>query len=727
MAKTPLSLDGFRSAYRALLEDFATRVGAELLSRLLASPLAIDTMLGIGMPRRSLSDLIRKIPAARRDEFEAAARSVIREVIAEQPDDFPEMVAAEESAREAEPERELAYEYDGGSGAAAGDDSFADAPIPMAPRMSNPPGWSHAKPPMPMAPPQPGGGLLGDEHPEPAGAGAPPDPPADDGDGDGDDDAPEVPRFLNAAIAGRKKDEPLVPKTGYVLEVSVGLTAEGDASTRAPGENVLFGQGEDVIELTIQVTSKDFRVEQASLPLTLPRRGPSKGKARFDVTPQAEGLGTLVISVNRDGNFILQMEVSYSIGVVAAEPSQKVNGRALNSAEQLRKRELGMTIKPDEKGYECTVRGATHTSVTLPITETELADAVKSARDALLSVIGMRDDKRALVFQAGIDIDQASQDKALTLLARAGAALFRALFYGPKAAKDVREIGDRLKKMATKPGNQLTLQVVADQCPVPWGMLYMGSDAEDATLEWSLFLGMRHVIEVIPLQTDMLVDDTVIVSDDPSLSVSVNVNAGIDAQMKTNVVARQVKYWDDGATKAGARLGLSQRSTRKQVLDALRGRTGDQLMYFYCHAVTNGPGDPGGIKGSYVVLTNDEHLTVDDLAREAPMEDALPGNPLVFINACESGELRPEFYDGFIPYFMAKGARGVVGTECKTPAIFATEWALEFFPRFLNGEPLGELFLDLRRGFNREHRNPLGLVYAVYCDGDTQVQPSVTF
>jgi hypothetical protein len=162
------------------------------------------------------------------------------------------------------------------------------------------------------------------------------------------------------------------------------------------------------------------------------------------------------------------------------------------------------------------------------------------------------------------------------------------------------------------------------------------------------------------------------------------------------------------------------------VLKALSGRATDQLMYLYCHAETNGPQDPGGISGSCFVFTDDERITLAELDAEAADQPALPGNPLVFINACESGELRPEFYDGFIPYFMSKGARGVIGTECQTPAIFATEWALRFFPRFLGGEPLGELFLGLRREFLERHGNPLGLLYNVYCDGDTQVQPGLT-
>jgi hypothetical protein len=98
----------------------------------------------------------------------------------------------------------------------------------------------------------------------------------------------------------------------------------------------------------------------------------------------------------------------------------------------------------------------------------------------------------------------------------------------------------------------------------------------------------------------------------------------------------------------------------------------------------------------------------------------------VFINACESAELSPSFYDGFVPYFMAKGARGVIGTECRTPALFAATWAERFFDHFLDGAPIGEIFLDLRREFLEKHRNPLGLMYAVHCDGDTLIQPALT-
>jgi hypothetical protein len=79
-----------------------------------------------------------------------------------------------------------------------------------------------------------------------------------------------------------------------------------------------------------------------------------------------------------------------------------------------------------------------------------------------------------------------------------------------------------------------------------------------------------------------------------------------------------------------------------------------------------------------------------------------------------------------MPYFTRKGARGMIGTECETPAVFGAAWARRFFEEFLAGtKPLGQVFLQLRREFYFDHNNVLGLAYALYCDADTQIVPGV--
>lgn len=725
MSPPRLAADKFRGAYRTLLEEIARLAQSvpdaprEWASSLLRTPLVFPRELG-ELPRfaKLKAEFLQLTSGATGEvsALEAIARREIRRVL-----DLA--VAAEPVLESSSPRLDRVRGTRGvrassvrGPGQEATRQTRGQRTKPR--RVET---WADTAEPAAASVFESDGGLLGVEHFEPPVAAPSPSPPQP---------GPAEARFLNAEIAGHAKDEPLEVGEAYVLEFGVDLEASDDASApiRIPDVSVLFAEDEQIIELTVQVASDDFDVAQGPTPLKLPRRGRSKGKARFDITPKKNGRGTLTATIHKGGNFLMQIEITYSVGQAVAKPTSTVtHGRTIAAATSLQPRELGMAIRPAPGGgYECMVWGAVSTRVTLPIAEAELADAIAGARDALMEVVVQRDAAARLVFQTKLDIDAASQEQALRTLARAGATLFQRIFFGPASGPDVRLVGEWLRKRATQPGERLKLQIVAERFPIPWGMLYVGKIAGNSPLDWDLFLGMRHIIEQIPLQTHLGVDDTVIKSDSPSLAVSVNFNAGIDKQMKGDFVARQLGFWNENAAKFGERMQIAQRRSRADLLAALTGPAADQLMYLYCHAITSNPGDDGGINASCFVLTDDERLTLGDLNLEAPMTELLRGNPLIFINACESAELTPAFYDGFVPYFMAKGARGIVGTECKTPALFATEWALRFFPRFLAGEPLGELFLDLRREFAAEHRNPLGLLYAVYCDADTQVQPGLT-
>src|SRR5258706_11873761 len=99
--------------------------------------------------------------------------------------------------------------------------------------------------------------------------------------------------------------------------------------------------------------------------------------------------------------------------------------------------------------------------------------------------------------------------------------------------------------------------------------------------------------------------------------------------------------------------------------------------------------------------------------------------PLGFLNACQSAELSPYIYDGLVPFLVARGAHGVLGTEVNTPVYFAKEFALAFLDEFCKGErTLGELLRDMRRKYRDEKHNMLGLIYALYASGDMIVKRS---
>jgi len=113
------------------------------------------------------------------------------------------------------------------------------------------------------------------------------------------------------------------------------------------------------------------------------------------------------------------------------------------------------------------------------------------------------------------------------------------------------------------------------------------------------------------------------------------------------------------------------------------------------------------------------------------------GNPLVFLNACETGIFRgkaarstsednplaPKVAADFVRVFLRDlGACGVLATEYKIPSDFAAEFAKEFYSLFLKRElSAGEALLQSRQEFIRNRRNPLGLFFSAYLEPETRI------
>ena len=319
----------------------------------------------------------------------------------------------------------------------------------------------------------------------------------------------------------------------------------------------------------------------------------------------------------------------------ASNPSRA--GGPVSAANVLFPRDVGLSIQPGIGGYECMVWGPVAARARLPVQSALLASAVDTARDELMKVVMHRDAAGQYVFQKKIDIPDSDRDAALRIMARAGARLFQQLFFGPAAAEDSKKVGEFLRKMASDRAARLKLQIVAETAPVPWGMLYVGDAVgrRDARLGQLPRHAARHRGD--PAAESARVLDSAIRSDNPKLSVSVNVNETIDAQMGADYVAQQKTFWVD-AEQSRKRVSVTDRTKSTQVKKALAdATTGDQILYFYCHAESTGLNDPGGPDASSLVLT-DAAVTLGDLNLDSPTTIQLPGNPLVFINACESGK-----------------------------------------------------------------------------------------
>lgn len=563
-----------------------------------------------------------------------------------------------------------------------------DAPVPAAPPVAAEPAEDAAPvaaPPVddaPVAPPPV----------------AP--PPSDDA---ADAEVETISSWLNADL-DRDERELAVDRAAQ-LTVSFGERSAGAvAAVRA---HLAVPRGQEVVELTVDLASTDFAIETTSHPLRLHRDGRSEAPAVFTITPLHPGISRLSVVVSVGGNFVQRLDISFDIGGDAVRTVRAL-GRPAASAEVLGPRIASLQISSVGGRYELLAIESSPQPLRLAATPLDLAPRIEAVRAALLRAV--KDDAVSLA----MTIPRAHSDALLADLAFAGYRLYQAIFEDG-ASPELRAAGDWLRSLAGR-ADVTTLQIVSEGFPVPWPLLYLVDEFDPDALDWGRFLGMQCVVEQIPLAPIAAAPPSTVMESRPRLGVRTLLNETIDAEMPSQPITAQRAYW------AGHDVALTEGTTRADLIGALRSDTADQVLYLFCHAET----DDDDSDASEIIMTGKDAVTLGELKALAPERRPLTGHPLVFFNACESGELSPLFYSGFVPYFLNKGARGVIGTECRTPGLFASEWAKAFFDGLLAGRALGEVVLGLRRRFLAEHNNPLGLLYVVHCDADTIVSPALT-
>jgi hypothetical protein len=709
------------------------------------------TITAPGEPALTLDELLLVEAAPTLEALEAAAaEETFAEAAppAESSGGELEEAPPETAAGSAEPETSAGDEPVGG--APADDEAELSIPPDLLPRPPAPPPPAPSPPAPPAPEPAPpteweldfgfatprNGGRTGAEFPRDAGfsgsaggrtARDEPEMSADDElipvtAGGEEATAPEdtSTRWLNATIADHDLDQPL--QLGEIYTLAFGVNTQAGVAAALLDSGRIFTASERLVELTAIARSDDFHVYTVEPQrIFLPRGGKSKNKARFDVEPRHTGEGTVSVAFYKYNNFIQDMTLRLRVGgdgnaIVAVESV----GRGPDVAFPVEPRDLSLVIK-GQGPFDVTLVDTGVATATLNLTLVELDRLIADVRKTLHEIVflpsGCAD---CYVYQQQTAIPEEVHKEALKRLAETGWLLFQDIFYNPANDAGARLIGDRLRQLAQQ--HTLKIQIVSDRFLLPWGVLYLENPTTMDEIDPGAFLGFGHILEQIPLQQNVTVLEPNILSE-PSLSVSVNFNADIDHEMSLGVIAEQEEYWDQFA-QAGTTVTTARDADtlfqRLQQEDAA-----DQILYFYCHAGGGRPDE--GPNSAYLGLGGGRQITLRDLRLRAGEDKRFAGSPLVFVNACETAELSPFFYGGFMPYFTARGARGFIGTECEVPAVFAAAWARAFFDHFLAGNrSLGETFLTLRRRFLREENNLLGLLYALYCDGDIRVLPGVS-
>jgi len=150
------------------------------------------------------------------------------------------------------------------------------------------------------------------------------------------------------------------------------------------------------------------------------------------------------------------------------------------------------------------------------------------------------------------------------------------------------------------------------------------------------------------------------------------------------------------------------------------------LIHFACHC--DNPQDVGATQACLILTFHGVELKLSLLNILACEDFGFINQPLVFLNACESGTHGHLLQTISFPNNMLRfGAGGVIATACTMPDNFASAFAAEFYRRLFEkletnwSVNIGETLLETRLHFLREYNNPLGLAYGLYAVSDQRL------
>ena len=522
---------------------------------------------------------------------------------------------------------------------------------------------------------------------------------------------------LEATVTGTPAvDTPLGVVVDFGVPDPEDLTDEGEFA-------VTFPPDKNRLPMVVQLTSTDIDIDAAAAqqPLVMRRDGTSEQPATFEVIPRKEGAAHLTATLLRMGSVVAQ--VSFTVDVAVSDdgggpeltpliPASSI-GRALDALQIDSSRFLAVTFLYKNGKFQCVVSGEVGMEAELDISPEELESAVLQLRDVLLGL--SHDD----AYQGSIHIDPKPSGQALTHLAKAGSLLFHSLFYLRPDNTQAAAIGDLLISRLGSQGSARPIQFVVRGHSVPWHALYLARTFKGSP-DPDRFLGFKHVIEELVFN---LPRHDAPIPVDEGLAVALHFDPNIDVEQDLDAVKNQRGFWAEAIEKSPA-IEVKDRTKNAELMKSIGSGSKYQVIYFLCHA---GAGQSSGGQplpnASWLQLTEDP-VTVGDLSLFADASSKLKKGPFVFVNACRSAELSPQYTVNFPNYFLDRGARTVIGTECEIATFFADEFARRLFTAVLSGVPVGVAMLDLRREMIADG-NALGLAYGLHGASDTYLAPAL--
>ncbi len=575
----------------------------------------------------------------------------------------------------------------------------------------------------------------------------------------------QVPRFVNVWFQDAQhqrvdRSEPLIMSDApYYLALNVGrLLAESIVDWgREPGGPQAIVEPQEAAYLYVSLFSKDFDIPEPTQALWLPPENDSQ-VLTFEIQPRhpswGAGFSRLEVCLYYRTYLVqtlrVQVQVVASNATAARERPQVAELTHARTAgfpdmAGLPVRGLSLTINragpdryqftflvdPDPQSGEA-AQEAIRLACQVRLSRDDLSHMITKARRQLYNVVRSFDR-----LQGG---DEQLYRRATRALAQVGRQLYLKLFEtdSAQALRDWMEAN-------LAPGSTIQIVDLAGDFVFPWSLVYTAPPWEpDTPIEVDRFWGWRY--QLVILTADML--DTYRQAS-PVIGTAAPLRISVGLYERLKGIKAQKEFFAGLGLQTDPPLEAEVVNDRRAMRRALTQADRD-VYYFFCHGYTErvatdiqldadlvalfgraaAEGEGGAsqavrdhledlfdVSDSWLRLTRGK-LPLAMLKEVVPRRFAR--QPLVFLNMCQSAQVLPSLSDGFVPFFIRRGARAVIGTECSMDAAFADEFARNFWLCFLQGRTAGEVLLSLRRHYLDQH-NPLALAYTLYSDADLRL------
>lgn len=581
------------------------------------------------------------------------------------------------------------------------------------------------------------------------------------------------PRYVDTTFYKEKERIPvksghtLSAQKWYQLEVAIrkkptGITVEGE---RPPLTELK--QKED-ITLFVTVKSDGFEIENPVSTLVLPPRGDSKENAYFRVRPEKETaslkeLATLYVRVYYEFNLLevakIQAEVvgefeddTYSQFELKEPITCRIERHERDydiDVENTIPRKMHIDITREDNEYVFTFafwndveRKVEFPDVPSKLTTSVLEDVLVTLRKKLWEIVMFE------TYGKELEGDEIVFSKYMKELASLGRDLWVTLFkiHGGPA---MSHVGTWLEDHPLERGSiiQISVEEGADTFVFPWSLLYFKEypDNMDELPDLDGFWGLRYVIEQrLPVRKYHLISRKWSTED-----ISIELENGIEIAFMLwpfKQASEQKNLINSLATRFHGQIATGSPIIKPETAYNLLADCTSHIIYFYTHGYTRyrevdicrfdfrtwyetlPSGSPfredkelkrtyerlkeheaGNIKSSYIGLRYGKLYLIKLYDKKINLHN----HPIVFLNMCESAQVIPSLSESFIDFFIKRGARCVIGTECSMRPVFAHYFSKEFFEALANGESVGQALLSARQKFIKL-KNPLGLAYTLF-------------